>query len=256
MSSAPERVPPAERIARNERGIVVAALILLGLFAWLWTVVVAGTALTGATGSMAMTSPAVAVTFIMWWLMMVAMMLPSAAPAILLYGRVRSQRSGAGAIASTGLFLAGYLLIWAGVALAATSLQLIALGIGLIDPMAMRVASPVLAGTTLVAAGLYQFLPIKDSCLTQCRSPADFLSRNWRSGATGAVRLGVLHGAFCIGCCWLLMALLFVGGVMNLTWIAGLSVLVAAEKMIPRGALLARVAGIVLILWGMVRIIA
>ena len=256
VSSAPERVPPAERIARNERGAVVAALLLLGLFAWLWTVIVARTASSGATGTMAMPSPAVAVTFAMWWLMMVAMMLPSAAPAILLYGRVRRQRSGDGAIAPTGLFLAGYLLVWAGVAVVATSLQLMAVSVGLIEPMALRAASPALAGAVLIAAGLYQLLPLKDSCLTRCRSPAEFLSRNWRSGAAGALRLGVLHGAFCIGCCWLLMALLFVGGVMNLAWIAALSILVAAEKLIPRGPLVARVAGIVLILWGMVRIVA
>jgi len=242
-------------MARNERVIVIAAMILLGAIAWLWTVAAAERAASPAMSGMALAPPRFVVTFMMWWLMMVAMMLPPAAPAILLYGRVRRQRGGDGLIAPTGVFLAGYLIAWAVISAVAGTVQVLALGVGLLEPMAMRAASPLMAAATLIAAGVYQLLPVKDSCLTHCRSPADFLSRHWRAGATGALRLGLLHGAFCIGCCWLLMALLFVGGVMNLAWIASLSILIAAEKLIPRGPVVARVVGAVLILWGTVRIL-
>ena len=108
----------------------------------------------------------------------------------------------------------------------------------------------------MIAVGIYQLTPFKDACLGRCRSPAQFLSRHYRPGVLGALRLGLLHGAFCVGCCWLLMALLFVGGVMNLLWIAGLTLLVAAEKLLPRGEILARVSGVILIAWGIFRLVA
>jgi predicted metal-binding membrane protein len=106
------------------------------------------------------------------------------------------------------------------------------------------------AAALLIAAGLYQLSPLKDACLGRCRSPADFLARNYRPGASGALRLGLLHGAYCVGCCWMLMALLFVGGVMNLIWIAALTLLVAAEKLLPGGNWLARIAGMAMVGWG------
>jgi len=113
-----------------------------------------------------------------------------------------------------------------------------------------------LSAAVMIAAGLYQLSPFKNACLGRCRSPAQFLSRHYRPGAAGALRLGLLHGAYCVGCCWLLMALLFVGGVMNLLWVAGLTLLVAAEKLLPRGTLIAHVAGVAMIGWGVGRLLA
>ena len=116
--------------------------------------------------------------------------------------------------------------------------------------MEMGSQSRWLSATILIAAGLYQLSPLKHACLAHCRAPASFLSRHWRPHASGAVRLGAMHGAFCVGCCWMLMALLFVGGVMNLVWIAALAFLVLIEKLLPPGQWIGRVAGAALILWG------
>jgi predicted metal-binding membrane protein len=178
----------------------------------------------------------------MWAAMMVAMMLPSAAPTILLYSQVHRHSLGSESSPPTSAFLAGYLACWIAIALAATAFQL-ALG-------RMELENPIAAAGLLIAAGLYQLSPVKDACLSRCRSPAQFISRHYRPGASGAFRLGLLHGAYCVGCCWMLMALLFVGGVMNLLWIAGLTLLVAAEKLLPGGKWIARVAGIAFIGWG------
>lgn len=209
----------------------------------------------GRRGSMVgMASPPVALMLAMWWVMMVAMMVPSAAPMILLYGRVLRKRGGGAVIGATGVFLAGYLLAWLIISVGATLLQLLATRAGLIDPMTLRSSSRLLAGATLIAVGLYQFSSIKDACLAGCRAPASFLARHWRPGIGGAARLGLLHGLYCVGCCWLLMALLFVGGVMNFLWIAALTLLVATEKLVRRGPLAGRIAGVILIVWGAAKV--
>jgi predicted metal-binding membrane protein len=184
-------------------------------------------------------SPGFATIAIMWWVMMVAMMVPAASPTILLYAHVHRQSYGREAAPPTFAFLAGYLTCWLGFALMAAGLQ-----IWLISPMSVALASKGAAGGLLIAAGIYQFSPFKDACLSRCRSPATFLSRHYRPGPLGAFRLGVLHGTYCVGCCWLLMALLFVGGVMNLILVVSLTILVAAEKLLPRGLWVARIAGI------------
>lgn len=181
----------------------------------------------------------------MWAAMMVAMMLPSAAPAILLFARVHRHSLGGASSPPTAAFLAGYLACWLGFSLIATALQL-----AFASPMSMALENRVASGALLIAAGVYQLSPLKDSCLNRCRSPAEFISRHYHPGAWGAARLGMLHGAFCVGCCWLLMALLFVGGAMNLLWVAGLTLLVAAEKLLPFGPWIARIAGVALIGWG------
>jgi len=181
----------------------------------------------------------------MWVTMMVAMMLPSAAPAILLYARVHRHSLDSDAALPTAAFLAGYLACWFAFALLAASLQLL-----IASPMSMAVEGKMAASIMLVAAGAYQLSPIKDACLSRCRSPAEFITRHYRPGLWGAARLGLLHGAYCVGCCWLLMALLFVGGVMNLLWVAGLTLLIAAEKLLPGGRWIARVAGLTMIAWG------
>lgn len=184
----------------------------------------------------------------MWVVMMVAMMLPSAAPAVLLYARVH-RHAVSGKAPPTGAFLAGYLACWSGFALLATALQLAAA-----SPMSMALESRWASAGLLIAAGLYQLSPLKDACLNHCRSPAEFLSRHYRPGPWGAARLGLFHGAWCVGCCWLLMLLLFVGGVMNLLWIAGLTLLVAAEKLLPGGIWIGRIAGLALAAFGVTRL--
>ncbi|MEO6246958.1 MAG: DUF2182 domain-containing protein [Sphingomicrobium sp.] len=250
-------MPLSERIVRRERAVVIVAIVLLAGLAWRWTLAGAGMRGGAMAGMAKMTeAPGVPSLLAMWWLMMVAMMLPSAAPAILLYGRVRAGRGAAAGAGGSWLFLSGYLLAWLGVSLVATIGQIAATRVGLIDGMTMRTTSPLLGGAVLIAAGLYQVSPTKNLCLVHCRSPASFLSRHWRPGAAGAVRLGLLHGGFCIGCCWLLMALLFVGGVMDLAWIAGLAVLVAVEKLVRFGPLIGRVAGALLMIAGVAMVVS
>ena len=243
MSSAPDS-PLAEWLARNNRLMVIASIAVLTLLAWGYLTGGAGM----ATGAIA--KPTLVIT--MWWVMMIAMMLPSAAPAILLYGRVQRQSRGAAAIGPSWLFLLGYLLAWLGFSLVAARAQLALVGSGWVDPMALRATADHFAGAALIAAGAYQLSPWKNACLSQCRSPAAFISRHWRPGASGAVRLGLLHGATCIGCCWLLMVLLFVGGVMNLVWVAALAALVAIEKIARRGALFGRTVGAIMLVLGAV----
>jgi len=201
-------------------------------------------------GSMAgmQAQPSWALIAAMWAAMMVAMMLPSASPTILLYARVHRHSNGPGAAPPTAAFLGGYIACWLGFALIAATLQ-VALG-------GMDLVSRNVAAALPIATGLYQLSPLKDACLNRCRSPAQFLSRHYAPGAMGAVRLGLLHGAYCVGCCWLLMALLFVGGVMNLAWVAALALLVAAEKLLPGGMWIARIAGVALIGWGVLLLAA
>jgi len=171
------------------------------------------------------------VIFVMWWLMMIAMMVPSAAPTILLYGALNRAHGTWGMLE----FLCGYLAVWAGFSLAATAVQgVLALG-GMISAMYMNLATPFLGGLALVGAGLYQLTPMKRACLAHCRGPVVVLTRHRRSGRLAALRLGAVHGSYCLGCCWGLMALLFVGGVMNLWWILGLMFYVAVEKLAPGG---------------------
>jgi predicted metal-binding membrane protein len=188
----------------------------------------------------------------MWWVMMIAMMTPSAAPTILLYARVHrhaATQEAAQKLAPTGAFAAGYLMVWLGFAITAAVLHWTLERAGLVTAM-MGSESRWLSAGVLIAAGAYQLSPLKGICLAHCRAPASFLSKHWRPGAAGALRLGAMHGAYCVGCCWVLMALLFVGGVMNLIWIAALAVLVLLEKLAPRGEWLGRAAGVALIAWG------
>jgi predicted metal-binding membrane protein len=170
----------------------------------------------------------------MWWVMMVAMMLPSATPMILLVAQVsrRARTSGKSGL-SVGLLTTGYCLAWLGFSLAATSVQFVLERAGLVHGMLMWSLNPYLSAGLLAAAGLYQLTPLKQACLSNCRSPVSFLVERRRSGAAGALELGLTHGLYCVGCCWLLMALLFVGGIMNLVWIAGLAFIVLLEKLAP-----------------------
>ncbi len=181
--------------------------------------------------------------FIMWAVMMAAMMLPTAMPMVSVFATL-NQRSGAAG--KTIAFVAGYLALWAAFGAAATAAQWALQTRGLLSPMIVSL-SPMLSAALLVIAGAFQFTRLKQACLRACRSPLGFLLTDWRNGLWGAARMGVRHGLYCLGCCWALMALLFVGGVMNLLWIAALTLLVAMEKLAPKGELLAKALGALMI---------
>jgi predicted metal-binding membrane protein len=193
-----------------------------------------------------------AFVFAMWAVMMVGMMAPSAAPMILMYARVGRQGKIAGKpLAATGWFAAGHFLAWIGFSLAATLVQWVLEREALLDPR-MASASNTLGAAVLIAAGVYQWTPLKDVCLAQCQSPFGFLMRHggFRGDVPGCLGLGLRHGAYCVGCCWVLMALLFVVGVMNVLWIALLALLVLLEKLMPWGRWIARAAGVICVAAG------
>jgi predicted metal-binding membrane protein len=214
----------------------------------------------GSSGMAAMAAPAarpwMPATFIfmfaMWAVMMVGMMLPSAAPMLLIHARVARQSITRGRpFAPTAWFAGGYLMAWTLFSVAATAAQWALDRALLITPM-MASASPYLGAGILIAAGSYQWSPLKDVCLTQCQAPLLFIQRNggFRRDASGSLRLGLRHGLYCVGCCWALMALLFVGGVMNVLWIAAIAIFVLLEKAVPAGRLVSRLAGTALVAAG------
>jgi predicted metal-binding membrane protein len=191
----------------------------------------------------------VLLTFAMWAVMMVGMMTASAIPAVIVMAKSRAARGESGVSLITLTFAAGYLLVWIGFSAGAAIAQW-ALHEQALLSSAMKASSPWLAGGLLIVAGIYQWTALKQSCLSHCRSPFDFLITRWRSGWSGALEMGVHHGVYCVGCCWALMALLFAVGVMNLLWVALLAALVLVEKATPAGVLISRVAGVGLVAAG------
>jgi predicted metal-binding membrane protein len=187
-------------------------------------------------------------TFMMWAVMMVAMMLPSAAPMIITYARIARSRERTTA-RRAWTFAAGYVVIWIAFSVAATAAQG-ALQHAAIISNALS-AAPIVGAVILIGAGIYQLTPFKQACLSQCQSPVGFFMTQWRDGAAGAFRMGLLHGKFCVGCCWMLMALLFVAGVMNLAWVAALSAFVLLEKLTPWPGAVARSTGAALVICGL-----
>lgn len=248
-----------ELILRRERWLLGACLLGVTLLAWAYLLSGAGMdmSMPGMVMAPMAWSPMTAIImFAMWWIMMIAMMTPSAAPAVLLFSTIdRKGASPENPAVGAGIFLSGYLTIWSGFALAATALQwaLETVGLMAID---MRVNSRIAGGLILVAAGLYQFTPLKSACLRHCQAPLLFLSTHWQQGVGGAFRMGLRHGAYCLGCCWFLMALLFVGGIMNLLWIAGLALYVALEKLLPGISWISYLAGAALTIAGALMIAA
>lgn len=244
---------------RRDRYIVAAALVAVTSLAWAFLWLAAGMEMTGsAMGAMTATSfrPWALADFgfvlAMWAVMMVGMMTPSAAPVILLYARVGRQAASHGQpFAATGWFAAGYLLVWAGFSLAATGVQWIFERALLLAPV-MTSTSRIFGAIVLIAIGVYQWTPLKYACLAQCQAPLSFIQRHggFRPEAFASLQIGARHGAYCVGCCWALMALLFVGGVMNVLWIAGITIMVLLEKIIAAGRLIPRVAGVAFITAG------
>jgi predicted metal-binding membrane protein len=259
-----------KRVFRHDGMVVAAALCLLTLFAWLFLLAGAGTGMDPIAMSAAMSGwlmplhlpPALSAewtalywlaAFGMWVTMMVAMMLPSASPTLLLYARVVRQAESKGratrAAASIAVFAAAYLSLWILFSLLAVAAQWALEQLRAMSAM-MSLRATALAGAVLIAAGLYQLTPLKTACLRHCRAPAQFIAAHWRPGVRGAWHMGFTHGVYCLGCCAALMLLLFVGGVMNLVWIAGLTLLVAIEKLAPLGAAVAQAIALLLIAGG------
>lgn len=281
-----------EMVLRRDRKIVTLVLVTVITASWLYLLAGAGTGMyphemavlvpaqmsiepsmpdtasmshyetmTGASGLPITWTPGYALLmFSMWWLMMIAMMLPSAAPMVRLHaavtrkGLARADDAGPNAPShrlrsATAAFIAGYVVMWGAFSLVAVVAQW-ALERGELLSAMMMSTSRFLGSGLLLAAGLWQLTPLKAVCLRHCRSPINFLSTHWRPGVGGAFRMGIEHGVFCLGCCWFLMALLFYGGVMNLIWIIGLALFVLTEKMMPVGVAFGRVTGLLLIAWG------
>jgi predicted metal-binding membrane protein len=251
-----ERTPTIlESALRYDRTPVVVLLVLTPLVSWMWIVVMARDMYGPMTGASAwmMTArwdaPHLLLLWAMWAVMMTGMMLPSVSPMLLLYGAIarRSAPASAGRIYA---FAAGYLIVWTVFSLGATAVQRVLAALLLVSPM-MEITSPAAGAALLLIAGLYQLTPIKLACLRTCQSPLGFLMSRWRNGLSGAFRMGLDHGAYCVGCCWALMLLLFAGGVMNLTVIAALTAFIAFEKLAPFGVHGARIAGALLIMTGL-----
>src|SRR6266481_7860633 len=248
-------------VLRHDRAVVLGSLGFVILLAWVYLLAGAGVGMEtmdmGAGRMMAMmpewTLAYGLVVFAMWAVMMVAMMLPSAAPVTLLIASLAKKRREADTARgfTTAPFVLGYLGVWLGFAAVATLLQWQLDAAELLSET-MALAGTMVAGSVLVLAGIYQWTPLKQACLRHCRSPLDFLLHHWRDGALGALVSGARHGTFCLGCCWMLMALLFVGGIMNLAWIAGIALLVLIEKTLPWGRRVSQVTGAVLVAWGAV----
>ena len=239
--------PALERALRRDRVLVAAGLVAVVAAAWGYTLAGAGMAMDVPSAANAAT---LALTFAMWWVMMAAMMLPAAAPTVLLFAAVNRKSGERGhPVVPTGMFAAGYILAWGGFSAAATVAQAALEQSGLLTPM-LSSAGAYLGAALLIGAGVYQLTPLKDACLRHCRAPHDFIARRWRRGGAGALRMGLEHGAFCLGCCWVLMGLLFYGGVMSPLWIAGLALYVLVEKLAPAGHWIGRFAGLGLIAWG------
>lgn len=257
-----------EAVLRRDRAVVFVALAIVTALAWADLVWLAndmwmgGMDMTGfrmipagQAWMMPVSAPwqpiEVGAVFVMWVVMMIGMMTPSVAPMILVYTCIGRQTAGEGRpFAASAWFALGYLLSWAAFALVATSTQWALERAALLTPM-MESASNILGATVLITAGLYQWTPLKNACLSYCQTPLGFILRyGYRNEAAGAFALGFRHGLYCVGCCWAVMALLFVAGVMNLFWIAVLSALVLAEKVVPFGHLVPRLAGVAFIAGG------
>ena len=249
-ASTPAERPPTllESALRREPVSTVVLLIVVPLLSWGWIAAMARDMYGPMTGASAwmMTlhwdAPHLLLLWAMWTAMMIAMMLPSASPLILLYGAAARRSTQRTATRQTYALAAGYLLTWAAFSLGATALQRVLASLLLVSPMMQAVNSRV-GAILLLAAGLYQWTPLKRACLRQCQSPIGFLMGRWRKGSGGALRMGLEHGTFCVGCCWALMLLLFAGGVMNVLVIVGLTAFVAFEKLASIGRHAARITG-------------
>jgi predicted metal-binding membrane protein len=249
----------AETVLRRDRILVLSSLAVITALSWAYV-----SSLASDMQNMDMTTEIAmpqmqawsvtdfALTFVMWAVMMVAMMTPSAAPMILMFAGVNRRRQKQQVpYVPTSVFLLGYLVVWAAFSILVTAAQWGLHAVSLLSPMIVS-TSPVLGGTLLLIAGIYQWTPLKHACLSKCRSPLGFVLNEWREGRRGAFLMGLKHGSYCTGCCWSLMALLFVAGVMNLLWVAAIAGFVLLEKVAPAGHRMGQAAGVLMVAGGVV----
>lgn len=247
----------SEGTLRRDRMIVLAGLFGISALAWAYLIYLAiemgnmEMAMDMATSMQSWTAIDLVLLFVMWTVMMVAMMVPTAAGMILAFATInRRRRSQKQPYVPTAVFLGGYVMVWTAFSVLAAFAQWGLHEAALLSPM-MVSTSPILGGLLFLAAGIFQWTPLKYICLTHCRSPLGFLMTDWREGTRGALIMGLRHGSYCTGCCWVLMALLFVAGVMNLLWVATITAFVLVEKVVPHGEIVGRIAGGVLVLAGL-----
>jgi predicted metal-binding membrane protein len=248
-----QQLTPLEIVLRRDRVVVLAGVGAVAALAWAYIVYLAW-GMRGMDVGSGMAMPQMqawgavdfVLTFFMWAVMMVAMMVPTAAPMILVFATInRKRREQQRPFVPTAVFLLGYASVWTGFAAAATLAQWGLHSAALLSPMMVSTSS-ILGGALLLAAGVFQWSPLKYVCLAHCRTPMGFVMTEWREGADGALLMGMRHGMFCLGCCWVVMSLLFVLGVMNLLWIAALAGFVLVEKIAPAGHRVSRATGLVL----------
>jgi predicted metal-binding membrane protein len=241
-----------------DRTVVVGSLIAVTAIAWFLTVQLAAgmsmpAAPMGRGSSMPPVGGGLLLVLAMWAAMMVGMMVPSATPLVVTYSDfLRRDTTGVTSrVGAVAAFVTGYVIVWLGFALLATVLQSMLERVGLLTAMGAA-TGPVLGGSVLVLAGVFQVTPWKESCLGRCRTPLGFLLAEWRDGARGGLIMGLRHGAYCLGCCWALMAVLFVVGTMHLLWMAVIAGFVLIEKVAPRALRIRYAAATALIGWGVV----
>ena len=251
---APSPVPAA---SRRDRALIASCIVLITGLAWAWLVLLnrhmtSSIEADGMMAAMGMVlnhpwgASELLLTFVMWSVMMVGMMALSALPVLLLFAGMQAQRANRGVVPALPSFGLGYLVVWLAFSACATAAQW-ALHERALLSSAMATTSTIFAGVTLVMAGVYQLTPLKTGCLARCQSPLGFLMSNWREGSSGAFLMGFRHGIFCLGCCWALMAVLFVVGVMNLAWVGVLTLFILVERIVPTGDRVSRVGGAILI---------
>lgn len=251
------RPGPVEALLRQDRAAVLSSLTAISIVAWTYILSLAwGMESSDAAMGMGLSqmrpweTADFVLTFVMWAVMMVAVMVPSAAPMVLMFAAVnRKRREQRGPFVPTGVFLVSYLVVWSGFSALATVFQWQLHAATLLSPT-IAVTSPVLGGVLLMAAGIFQWTPLKNVCLAHCRSPLSHIMTDWREGTGGAFVMGFRHGSYCVGCCWLLMALLFVAGVMNLLWVAAIGAFILVEKVLQGNRWLSQTAGLLFIGWG------
>jgi predicted metal-binding membrane protein len=249
--------------ARLDRIAIASCIVVVTALAWAYLIQIDRQMSSVDSGTMmmnmgtAMTTPwatrEILLAFVMWAVMMVGMMTAPAAPVFLLFARTQASSDKKGMPLTVLLFALGYITVWLGFSAAAVMLQWALRQAALLSP-AMSASSPYLAGAILIAAGVYQLTPLKRACLSQCQSPLGFLMGNWRSGKGGAFGMGLHHGVYCLGCCWALMLVLFVVGVMNLVWVAVIAAFILLEKITPSGVFVSRAGAGIMIVFGLVLI--
>lgn len=254
------KTAPLTHVLKKDRIIVLTALFILCVLSWLYIIYLNNQMHPMNMDALFFAMPMTprwswtdfVLLFLMWFVMMIAMMTPSVTPLVLIFAlinRKRQQRQNP--YVPSGYLLSGYFLVWAAFSLFATFLQWLLQQASLLDPE-MVTTNKVLGAIILIMAGTFQFTPLKNSCLRNCHSPIGFIHRYWKDGKNGALRMGIQNGIYCLGCCWILMIVLFVSGIMNIFWIAIISLFVLIEKVLPSVKVISLIAGIALIAYGVI----